>query len=111
MIRVLFVCMGNICRSPMAEAVFENLVKQAGLSDQIAIDSAGTDGWHAGERAHQRTRDVLRRNGIVYEGCARQVTREDLQRFDYLVAMDSDNLAGVRELDRTGAYQQRLSLL
>ncbi len=67
-VRVLFVCLGNICRSPMAEAVFRHLVEQAGLSDQILVDSAGTSDYHIGERAHPGTRAVLRDNGIEYEG-------------------------------------------
>ena len=71
-VRVLFVCLGNICRSPMAEAVFAHLVEQAGLDGEIEIDSAGTSSYHIGQHAHKGTRDVLRRNGIDYEGSARE---------------------------------------
>lgn len=95
-VRVLFVCLGNICRSPMAEAVFKHLVDQAGLNDQIEIDSAGTGGWHVGERAHSGTRNVLRQNGIIYEGSARRVNERDFTHFDYILAMDSDNLDDLR---------------
>ncbi len=97
-VRVLFVCMGNICRSPMAEAVFAHLVEQAGLQDEIQIESAGTDSYHVGQSAHRGTRDVLRRNGILYEGSARQVTVRDFERFDYILAMDSDNLADLHRM-------------
>jgi protein-tyrosine phosphatase len=102
MIRVLFVCMGNICRSPMAEAVFQEMVKQAGLSDKIQVDSAGTGDWHTGESAHEGTLAVLRRNGIPYNGRARQVTRADLDEFDYVLAMDRQNFSALQR-SGTGA--------
>jgi protein-tyrosine phosphatase len=98
MIRVLFVCMGNICRSPMAEGVFQQLVEQAGLHDQFICDSAGTAGYHAGETAHRGTLAILQKNGIPYNGRSRQLTRADLKNFDYILAMDEDNLAGIRSL-------------
>lgn len=97
-VRVLFVCLGNICRSPMAEAVFGYLVEQAGLSDQILVDSAGTSDYHLGEQAHSGTRAVLRANGIEYDGRARQVTPDDFEQFDYILAMDNDNLAALRHM-------------
>ncbi len=93
MIKVLFVCMGNICRSPMAEAVFQHMVNQAGLSTEFLVDSAGTGGWHVGEHAHPGTLDVLKRHGIPYDGRARQIERRDLDEFDYVLAMDRDNLS------------------
>ncbi len=93
MIKVLFVCMGNICRSPMAEAVFQHMVDQAGLGTEFLIDSAGTGGWHVGEPAHPGTLDVLKRHGIPYDGRARQIERSDLDHFDYVLTMDRDNLS------------------
>ena len=80
-IRFLFVCLGNICRSPMAEAVFRHLVTQAGLADRIAADSAGTGAWHVGEPPHHGTRRVLRERGIDYSHRARVVASDDLTRF------------------------------
>ncbi|MBZ0287978.1 MAG: low molecular weight phosphotyrosine protein phosphatase, partial [Anaerolineae bacterium] len=77
MISVLFVCMGNICRSPMAEAVFQDMVNKAGLSNQFTIDSAGTSGWNEGETAHRGTLAILKRNKIAYEGRARQFLATD----------------------------------
>jgi protein-tyrosine phosphatase len=111
MIRVLFVCLGNICRSPMAEAVFADLVDQAGLAGEIEIDSAGTAGWHAGEPADRRTLAVLRRNGIPYAGRSRQIRATDLQQFDYVVAMDDENLTDLLFLDRDRALDGRLHKL
>jgi protein-tyrosine phosphatase len=92
-IGVLFICMGNICRSPMAEAVFRHMAQEAGLADRLEIDSAGTGGWHAGESPHRGTLAVLRRHGIDAKGQrARQLTSDDFDQFDYIVAMDRENL-------------------
>lgn len=102
-IKVLFVCMGNICRSPMAEGVFQHLVDQAGLGDKIIVDSAGTSGYHVGESAHRGTLKVLETQGIKYNGRSRQLTRRDLSEYDYLLAMDADNLAGIRSLGACNA--------
>lgn len=92
MIRVLFVCLGNICRSPMAEAVFRHVVNERGLAQQIDVDSAGTASWHVGKVPHVGTREKLDELNISYEGMtARQVTAEDLREFDYVVTMDEQN--------------------
>lgn len=96
MIRVLFVCLGNICRSPMAEGVFQHKVNEAGLGEKIMIDSAGTAGYHEGEQAHSGTRKMLQQNGIDYRGRARTLTRSDFHNFDYILAMDADNLADIQ---------------
>lgn len=97
-VRVLFVCLGNICRSPMAEAVFQKLVEEAGLSSKIEVDSAGTSAYHVGERAHPGTRRVLAHHGIEYDGRARQVGAQDRNNGStYFVAMDSENLATLQE--------------
>jgi protein-tyrosine phosphatase len=101
MIKVLFVCHGNICRSPMAEAVFAHLVREAGLADQFEIDSAGTSGYHEGEEAHPGTLRVLSEHGINYDGHSRPLTRRDLGHYDYIIAMDEENLHGIRALGQS----------
>jgi protein-tyrosine phosphatase len=89
---VLFVCMGNICRSPTAEGVMRALVEEAGLDGRIEVESAGTGGWHAGEPPDARATEAARRRGVTLAGAARQVRREDFETFDLLVAMDRENL-------------------
>ncbi|GGG88225.1 low molecular weight protein-tyrosine-phosphatase [Paenibacillus radicis (ex Gao et al. 2016)] len=97
--RVLFVCLGNICRSPMAEAVFRNMVQQAGLEQVIEIDSAGTGDWHIGHPPHEGTRKLLDSKGISYSGMkARQFTKSDREQFDYIVCMDTKNEKDVLQL-------------
>ena len=105
-IKVLFVCLGNICRSPMAEGIFQKMVDGAGLTNKIQVDSAGTDSWHAGERAHPGTRRILQQHGIQYNGRSRQVrSGESLDADTYLIAMDSSNL---RDLQRMFSGHPRL---
>ena len=98
MTRILFVCMGNICRSPTAEGVMRHLVREAGLEDEIVIDSAGTGGWHAGDPPDRRATAAARARGVTLEGGARQLTVDDFEDFDLLLAMDRDNLAGIRAI-------------
>ena len=97
-IRVLFVCLGNICRSPLAEAVFRHLVAARGWTDRFEIDSAGTSGWHRGAPPDRRSAETARRRGIELAGASRKVTAEDLRRFDWVIAMDAENRAALDEL-------------
>lgn len=93
MIRILFVCHGNICRSPMAEFVMKDLVKKAGLEDEFYIESAATSTEELGNPVHYGTRSILKRHGISCDGkYARQMTRSDYAEFDMLIAMDQRNL-------------------
>ncbi|WP_168122652.1 low molecular weight protein-tyrosine-phosphatase [Paenibacillus sp. HB172176] len=98
-VNVLFVCLGNICRSPMAEAVMRHLVEQEGLDGQIRVDSAGTGDWHLGSIPHEGTRKVLQRHHISYENMkARLVIPEDKEAFQYILCMDHKNLKDVRRI-------------
>jgi protein-tyrosine phosphatase len=106
--RVLFVCLGNICRSPAAEGVFLELLATSGLSDAFLVDSAGTGSWHQGQPADRRMREAAGRRGIALPSRARQIEVADLQRFDHILAMDADNLAALRRLERQVDGQARI---
>jgi protein-tyrosine phosphatase len=94
-VRVLFVCLGNICRSPLAEGAFRTLLRERGLEDRVEVDSAGPGAWHAGEPMDPRARRVLEEEGAYFPHVARQMTREDALRFDHILVMDRENLAEV----------------
>lgn len=99
MVQVLFLCLGNICRSPMAEAIFRHHVKEKGLQQQFVIDSAGTAGWHEGKLPHEGTRSILDKYQISYEGMkARQIQPIDGETFDYIVAMDDQNVEDLKKI-------------
>ncbi|MDM5335425.1 low molecular weight protein-tyrosine-phosphatase [Ureibacillus composti] len=99
MICILFVCLGNICRSPMAEAVMRHLIEEKGLTDQIKVDSAGTSSYHLGEQPHKGTRAKLKEYGISTSGMkGRQVSSNDFEQFDYIVGMDASNVRNIRKI-------------
>ena len=107
---VLFVCMGNICRSPTAEGVFRHHAEQAGVIERLHIDSAGTHAYHVGEPADHRARAAAERRGISLEGIyARRVSSDDYERFDFILAMDEDNLERLRR-DSPEEHLQKLRL-
>jgi protein-tyrosine phosphatase len=95
---VLFICLGNICRSPLAEGVFRGLVRDAGLEHAFGIDSAGTSDYHEGNPADPRTIEVARSRGIELTSRSRPVTEADVEHFEYLVVMDASNLRDVQHL-------------
>ncbi len=107
---VLFVCLGNICRSPTAQGVFEAKLVAAGLHKQVSVDSAGTAAWHVGKAPDRRSQQVAAQRGYDLSLLlARQATREDFEQFDYVLAMDADNLTDLRVLE-PAHYKGVLSL-
>lgn len=111
MIRVCFVCLGNICRSPTAEGIMQSLVAEAGLARAIEVDSAGTEAYHVGERADERSRRTAERRGVTLESRGRRFEAEDFARFDYVLAMDEENLARLHRRARDASERQKTVLL
>jgi protein-tyrosine phosphatase len=110
-VRLLFVCMGNICRSPTAEAVMRDLLEREGLDGAVEIDSAGTGAWHVGEPPDRRATAAARARGIVMEGAARQVTEGDFEAYDLLLAADHQNAAALRAAAPDDEAAARVRLL
>ena len=111
MVRLCFVCLGNICRSPTAEGIMLHLVREAGLESSIYIDSAGTGAWHAGELADARSRKVARGRGFELPSRARQFLKGDFAQFDYVLAMDASNLENLNNLASSADERSKLSLM
>jgi protein-tyrosine phosphatase len=99
-VRVCFVCLGNICRSPTAEGVFRKLVTEAGLARAIGVESAGTGPWHVGEPPDTRATETAARRGVTLAGRGQQFQARDFERFDYVIAMDRENLRALEALRR-----------
>jgi protein-tyrosine phosphatase len=109
--RVLFVCLGNICRSPTAEGTMRALVREAGMEGQIELDSAGTGSWHVGSSPDERARAAAAGRGIALGGAARQVSVADFDDFNLMIAMDSANLGDLRELASDDEQRAKIRLL
>jgi protein-tyrosine phosphatase len=110
-VRLSFVCLGNICRSPTAEAVMRHLIKKEGLEQQILLDSAGLGDWHVGETRDTRSQAVGRRRGVPLEGVARQFQAGDFARFEYVLAMDRNNRDGLLALAPDEESKAKVRLL
>jgi protein-tyrosine phosphatase len=110
-VRILFVCMGNICRSPTAEGVFRALVEEEGRTADVETDSAGTGGWHVGSAPDERATEAAARRGITLEGSARQVQLDDFRDFDLLVAMDAENVADLQRVAPDAEAAGKIRLL
>src|SRR5690606_15566945 len=108
--KVCFVCLGNICRSPTAEGIFQHLVEKENLSDYFVIDSAGTSGWHIGEPANSRSRMVAEKYGVRLASLGRQIDSRDLDEFDLVLAMDDQNLRDIQALARSEEQRSRIRL-
>ncbi|HET6151298.1 MAG TPA: low molecular weight protein-tyrosine-phosphatase [Polyangia bacterium] len=111
MVRVCFVCLGNICRSPTAEAVMRHLVRAAKLDGQIQIESAGTGDWHVGEPRDRRSQATGAARGVPLTGRAQLFSGRDFDRFDHVIAMDRSNLENLRQMAPSDAARAKLHLL
>ena len=110
-VKLLFVCLGNICRSPTAEGIMNHLIQQKGLSDWVECDSAATSDYHIGAAPDARMTQAAQTNGITLAGQARQVTLEDFKQFDYILAMDQANYRSLIALDPTETYRDKIQLM
>jgi protein-tyrosine phosphatase len=109
--KLLFVCLGNICRSPSAENIMNHLLKQRGLEGKISCDSAGTSSYHIGSPPDARMRQAASKRGITLTGRARQFEVSDFEEFDLILAMDRDNYRAILACDRQGKYQDKVKLM
>jgi protein-tyrosine phosphatase len=110
-VRILFVCLGNICRSPTAEAVMRGLIAERGLSGELEVESAGTGSWHLGDPPDARAVDAAAARGVELEGAARQVSAADFEEYDLLIAMDRSNRAELMRLAPDGRSEGKVRLL
>ena len=106
--QILFVCLGNICRSPAAEIIFLHQVAERGRAEEFRIDSAGTIGFHSGSPPDPRMSEALERHGFTISGRSRPIAPQDLETFDLIVTMDESNFNDVRALDPTGAFHAKI---
>lgn len=112
MIRVLFVCLGNICRSPMAEGVFRKMIHDEQLEDRIEVDSAGTSDWHVGKVPHEGTLAKLAEFQVPANGMSgRQLTVKDAEEFDYIIGMDAENIRNIQDVFKDYNHQQVIRFL
>lgn len=109
--KICFVCLGNICRSPTAEGVFQHLVNERGFQSYFYVDSAGTSAYHIGEPANSKSQAVANQQGVRLLSKGRRFEREDLAEFDLILAMDHENLKNIRHLDIHSAYSGKIKLL
>lgn len=109
--RILFVCLGNIVRSPLAENLFRRLAEERGKVEEYEVASAGIGAWHVGESPDPRMRRVAAAHGLYYDGRGKQVRASDLDEYDILIAMDSENAASLQRMARRPEQQQKIHLL
>lgn len=106
--KIVFVCLGNICRSPTAEGIFIHKVKEIGVQDYFYIDSAGTAAYHVGESANSKSQATANKHGIHLPSKARQLEYADLEEFDLILAMDSENFSNINQLDRKNRFSEKI---
>lgn len=109
--KIVFVCLGNICRSPTAEGVFQHLVKERNLGVYFEIDSAGTSAYHVGESPNSKSQQVANKHGVQLHSRSRKFEYSDLEYYDLILAMDHDNLSNVQNLDKRNRFDDKIALM
>jgi protein-tyrosine phosphatase len=110
-IKVLFVCLGNICRSPLAEAIFKHKLKERGLTAKVDADSCGTSNYHIGDNPDPRTIANAKKNGVSIDHCGRQLSVDDLDAFDYILAMDSSNFRNIHLILKDEKHKPKIQMM
>ena len=110
-VSVLFVCLGNICRSPAAEGILKHMLKQQGLQDMVFVDSAGIGGWHTGQLPDSRMIACGKKNGYDFSSRARKFNVKDFERFDYIIVMDNDNYRDVKNMAPDSQSAQKIKMI
>ncbi len=108
---ILFVCLGNICRSPSAEGIFKTIANNSDFKNDVYIDSAGTSAYHVGERADKRMRGFAKKRGYDLTSLSRKLNYNDFTRFDYIVAMDQSNYRDILEMDNSGLFKTKVKMM
>lgn len=109
--KILFVCLGNICRSPLAEAIFKHKIKEKGFENHVEVHSCGTANYHVGDTPDPRTIKNALRNGVTIDHLGRQLTKHDLDRFDFIIAMDKSNHANILKLENASDHSHKIKLM
>ncbi|MDH5598401.1 MAG: low molecular weight phosphotyrosine protein phosphatase, partial [Cyclobacteriaceae bacterium] len=110
-IKILFVCLGNICRSPLAKGIMQEKINKMGLKDYFHIDSCGTSDYHIGDSPDQRTTENAKNHGLLLTNSARQIEKTDLRFFDLILAMDQSNKKNIHKLDMTDEFEDKIHLM
>ncbi|XP_055525296.1 low molecular weight phosphotyrosine protein phosphatase 1-like [Wyeomyia smithii] len=108
--KALFICLGNICRSPIAEAVFLKKISDAGIGDQWEVDSAAIGAWHVGKQPDSRALNTMKEHNLSYNNRARQITKSDFNYYDYIFGMDTENMSDLKRLTPSGSNAKQLML-